>query len=66
MWTEVNTRPLVDDHFALCCVFTPSRCVADNKLEFRELEMVVMAMDPHHVLTHDDMQYLWQVLNPEG
>ena len=25
-----------------------------------------MAMDPHHVLTHDDMQYLWQVLNPEG
>ena len=42
------------------------RCVADNKLEFRELEMVVMAMDPHHVLTHDDMQYLWQVLNPEG
>ena len=28
--------------------------------------MVVMAMDPHHVPTHDDMQYLWQVLNPEG
>ena len=66
MWTEVSPTACWRS-FALCCVFTPApRCAADNKLEFRELEMVVMAMDPHHVLTHDDMQYLWQVLNPEG
>ena len=38
----------------------------DNKLEFRELEMVVMALDPHHSLTHEDMEYLWGVLNPDG
>jgi hypothetical protein len=38
----------------------------DNQLEFRELEMVVMALDPHHSLNHEDMLYLWSVLNPEG
>lgn len=38
----------------------------DNKLEFDELEMVVMALDPHHDLTHEDMTYLWGVLNPNG
>ena len=38
----------------------------DNALDFEELEMVVMALDPHHNLTHEDMLYLWQVLNPNG
>lgn len=38
----------------------------DNALEFEELEMVVMALDPHHDLQHEDMLYLWQVLNPQG
>ena len=35
----------------------------DNALDFEELEMVVMALDPHHNLTHEDMLYLWGVLN---
>ena len=34
----------------------------DNSLEFDELEMVVIAMDPHHGLTHEDMVYLWKVM----
>ena len=30
-----------------------------NSVEFEELEMVVIGMDPHHVLAHEDMLYMW-------
>ena len=34
----------------------------DNTLDFEELEMVVVAMDPHHDLTHEDMKHLWATM----
>lgn len=34
----------------------------DNSLEFDELEMVLIAMDPKHQLSHEDITYLWKVM----
>ena len=33
-----------------------------NTVEIDELEMVVIGLDPTHSLTHEDIEYLWQVL----
>lgn len=37
----------------------------DNQLEFEELEMVVMSLHPGHNMTHEDIEYLWDVINPD-
>jgi nicotinate-nucleotide pyrophosphorylase len=34
----------------------------NNELEFDELEMVVLSLNPHLMLTDDDLLYLWGVL----
>ena len=36
----------------------------DNQLEFEELEMVVMSLHPGHDMTHEDLEYLWSLINP--
>jgi hypothetical protein len=35
----------------------------DNSVDFEELEMVLVAVDPHHKLTHEEMLYLWGVIS---
>jgi hypothetical protein len=35
-------------------------------LEKEELEMVICALDPAHGLSHEDIDYLWSVLSPDG
>ena len=36
-----------------------------NQLNQEKLEMVMFALDQNHGLTHDDITYLWMVLNPD-
>lgn len=31
------------------------------QVDFEELEMVVIGLDPTHSLTHENIEYLWQV-----
>ena len=37
----------------------------DNDVEFEELEMVWTALDPTSTLDHENMEYLWGVINPD-
>eukprot|EP01048_Picozoa_sp_COSAG05_P024292 COSAG05_NODE_5649_length_1122_cov_1.413490_1_plen_335_part_10 len=35
-----------------------------NFVNEEDLEMVILSLDPNHGLSHDDIVYLWSVLNP--